>query len=159
VLAAMFVLTYVATVSATCLNVLGRGWLVTVISLSGLLLNPFLNAGLVRQATAHLTMSGAAGMGAASAMLLSETLVTLTMTAFLGAMAFDRRSVDVLTRTLTTAALVVGVDRVASPLGSARLALDAVAYVALALALGAVRWGETLEFVRLAVRRRDAAAI
>ncbi len=153
ILAAMFVLTYVATVSATCLNVLGRGWAVTVVSLTGLLLNPFLTVGLVHLAGARLGIPGAAGAGAALAMLVSEALVAAAMTALLGAMAFDRRSVRVLTRMLAAAMVVLALDRLTRPLGPGRILLDLACYLVLVLLSRAVRWQELLHLARAAFRR------
>ena len=149
ILAGMFVLTYVATVSATCLNVQGRGWLVTVVSLGGLLLNPFLNVSFIGRARALLGgIPGSAGVGAALAMLVAEALVTVAMTALLGASAFDRRGLARVGRMLLSAAGTVAVDRAAAALGPARLVLDASAYLALVTLLGGVRLGEVRALLR-----------
>jgi O-antigen/teichoic acid export membrane protein len=158
ILGSMFVLTYVTTVSGTCLTVLGRGWLVTGVSTCGLLLTVCLNLLLVGLARGHLAHApGAAGAAAALAMLISELFVTITMTVSLGAMAFDRRSLGFLLRTAAAVAAVVVLDRLAVPLGSRRIALDLVAYAALMLALRAVRWREMLQFCRAGLRRAGAS--
>jgi O-antigen/teichoic acid export membrane protein len=153
VLAAMFILTYVATVSASALIILNKQWLVTRVSLGGLIVNPFLCVLLVRFTKTHLPSLGGAGTGAALAMLLSETFVTIMMTVALGAIAFDRRSIDVLVRTGIAIGLVVALHVLAAPLGPARLALDLVAYLVLVFALRAVRWSELREFARSARSR------
>lgn len=154
-LAATFVLTYLAMVSACCLNVMDRGWQVTFVSLGGLLVNPTLNVTLVRLAAGPDAAPGAAGSAAALAVLASEALVVTAMTGLLRGFAFDGRAVGFLWRTALASALVVAVDRLAAPLGPARLAVDAVAWVALAVLLGALRWREAAAFVRAA--RRPAA--
>jgi O-antigen/teichoic acid export membrane protein len=155
-LAAMFVLTYVAIVSATCLNVIGRGWFVTAISTAGLVVNPFLNVALVRFARGHLGVPGAAGSGAALSMLVAELFIAATMTTVLGGMAFDRRSVSAIGRMVFAAAAAVALDFVARPLGWARLALDMALYLALVFALRAVHWREVVDFTRAALRHREA---
>jgi len=159
ILAGMFVLTYVATVSATYLNVLGRGWLVTLVSLGGLLLNPFLNVAFIGRARALLGgIPGSAGVGAALAMLTAEALVTVTMTLLLGAAAFDRRGLARVGRMLLAAAVTVAIDRATARLGPARLLLDAGAYLLLVTLLGGVRLGEVVALLRAGtapLRERD----
>ncbi len=152
VLAAMYVLTYVATVSACALNVTGKEWFVTRISLTGLLVNPFLCVLLVGVAKNHFGAWGGAGTGAALAMLGAEAVVVVALTASLGGVAFDRRSRRMLLRTFAAVAVVVVVHLLARPLGPARIALDAVAYVVLVLALRAVDWRELRDFTRSALR-------
>jgi O-antigen/teichoic acid export membrane protein len=155
ILAIMFVLTYVAAVSATSLNVQGRGWLVTVVSVSGLLLCAVLNVAFVRIARAYFPGPGAVGAAAAAAVMTSEIAVTVAMTVLLDAMSFDRRSVTVLARTLAVVGLVLVIDHVARPLGPiVRLPMDLASYVALALLLRAVRWREVASFTASSLRHR-----
>jgi hypothetical protein len=96
---------------------------------------------------------GGAGAGAALSNLTNEITVTIVMAAVLRFRVFDRRSLDVLGRTLVVCALVVGLHVTLARLGDLRLLVDAVAYVALAFALRAVRWREMVDFARLAWKR------
>lgn len=153
-----FVLTYVAMVSACCLNVMGRSWQVTFVSLAALLVNPALNVTLVKLATASAAPPGAAGTAAAVAVFVSEALVVTTMTVLLRGLPFDRRGFGIVLRMALAGALVAALDRLARPLGPARLALDAGAWVALAILLGALRWREVRAFVGSARRRSDPGA-
>jgi O-antigen/teichoic acid export membrane protein len=153
ILAPVFVFTYVASVSGACLNVLGRGWTTTLVSVVGLVVNPALNVWLVPAGARWLAGGGGAGAGAAVATMVSEGVVAALLTGLLGARAFDRRTIDLCARTLLVCAAVVAIHGALAPLGAARLAADAAAYVLLAAQLRAVRWQELADLARSAWRR------
>jgi O-antigen/teichoic acid export membrane protein len=173
VLAANFLLTYVATLCCMYLTSVGRAWTVTLISFAGLLANPVLNALLIRQFAER--GPGGGGTGAALATVSTELLVTFVLLYIMGKHAFDRRSLNVLVRTTLVCVGVVVLHVQLGPLlGVApwllelrpqtmapsliRLALDLLAYGVLALVLRAVHWREMLDFARSAFRSRRGNA-
>jgi hypothetical protein len=122
-------------------------------------INPLLNGAFVPFAM-RTWGEGGAGRGAAGAQLGTELAVTAMMAVLVGARAFDRRTVGMIARTLVVCAAVWGLDallleRVPSV---ARLVLDVIAYLALAIATGAVQLRETITFAREALRRRPFEA-
>lgn len=157
-LAPVFVFTYVACVSGACLGVLGRGWTATAVNVVGLVVNPILNLWLVPAGERLLARDGGAGAGAAVASMASEALVAVLLTAFLAGRAFDARAARVVGRTLAVCAAVVALHLALEPLGPARLAIDAIAYLLLAVALRAVRAQEIVELARSAWRRPRVVA-
>jgi len=156
IMSPLFLLTYVATVNAIGLILLGRGWTVTKVSLMGVVLAPGLALVFIPFGAAHLGGAdhlGGAGAGAALANLATESCVTLVMTTLIRFKTFDRTSLVLLGRTALVCALVVALHVSLAPLGHVRLLADALAYVALAVALRAVRWREMLDFARSAWKR------
>ncbi len=156
-LAPTFVLSYVAMVSASVLVRLERGWAVSGVALSAMLLSPALNLWLMPRAMRALGPGGA-GAGAATALVLTELYAAGAMAWLIGRRGVDRRLGGALLRTAAVCAGVVVLDRLLAPLGAWRLGVDAVAYVAGVLATGAVNAGEVAGFVRttVAARRGDA---
>jgi O-antigen/teichoic acid export membrane protein len=152
VLAPMFVLTYVAMVCATCLIRLDRAWTLTLISLAGLVLTPTFNLLITRRA-GRLLGPGGAGAGAAASMMLTELLVTAALLWTLGGRAVDRRNLSALSKNLFAAVCAVALDHFLLPLGPGRLVIDAVVYVVLVIATGAVKPGEMLRLLRAVLRR------
>lgn len=159
ILSSLFVLTYVAMLSSNVLILTGRAWAQAGISLSGLVLNPALNAVLIKRC-AEAYGEGGAGIGAAISQLATEVVVTTIMTAYVGRRAFDRRSLSIVGRSLVVCLLVIGLDRWLAPQvpGLVRLVADGAAYAVLAVLLGAVRVRETLAFARGAFSKRRAGA-
>lgn len=156
-LAPMFVLTYVAIVSATILIRLERGWTVTFISLGGLALNPTLNLILIPYAQGRLGPGGA-GVGAASSMILTETYVTTVMLFLVGRRAFDRRSLTMLGKCGVLCTVVLVSNQLLAAWGWARVAIDALLYFGLAVAWKAIDLGELAGFVRAAMKKKAAPA-
>jgi O-antigen/teichoic acid export membrane protein len=155
-LSSIFVLTYVAILSANALILTGRAWAQAAISISGLAVNPLLNWLLIRRALAYFG-EGGAGIGAAMAQLGTELTVTGLMTALVGTRAFDKRSLVMIAKTIGVAIVVTLFDawlQGRMP-GLVRIAVDLVAYVALILAVRAIHLQETLDFTRAALSRRQ----
>jgi hypothetical protein len=75
----------------------------------------------------------------------------------IGTSAFDRRSVVAIGKSLGVSAVVFVLHRAAAGLGPARLALDGVAYVVLALAVRAIRFREVAAGVRALISERRSA--
>jgi O-antigen/teichoic acid export membrane protein len=133
VLAPMFVLTYAAIVSASILVRLERGWAVTFISISGMVVTPLLDLLLIPRFVAAFGRGGG-GIGAATALMITEIYTTVILTWLLGDRAFDRRSVVVLYKTLAICGVVVLLNYVLSPLRGWRLLVDGAVYIFLVVA-------------------------
>lgn len=156
-LAPIFVFTYLAMISATCLLLRERAWTVAWIQLAGLALNPTLNLLLVPWLGRELGVGGA-GAGAAIALLSTEASVAIALTATLGRRAFDRATVRSLGLAVLACAVVVIADQALAPLGGVRIALDACLYLALLSGLGVVRWRDLAVLARFLLERRQHAS-
>jgi O-antigen/teichoic acid export membrane protein len=156
VLATMVVLTYAAIIYAMTLVMLERAWTVAWISIAGLVVNAGLNLLFVRYSVPMLG-EGGGGTGCAAAALGTEICVTLCMGITIGPGAFDRRSVSTVARGLAVYAVVVGVHLLLGHRlgagGALRVLVDAVLYIGLAIAVGALRPREMLSTVREAMRK------
>ena len=147
ILAPLFVFTYAAMVGGTMLVRLNRGWALTWISVGGMITTPLLNVWLI-PIFGQRFGPGGAGIAASTALMVSEFFTTVIMTILLGGMAFDRRSVIVVVKTVLVCAVVGLLDWYLRPMGWGRLAIDAGVYVALVLALGAVHIREIIQQMR-----------
>lgn len=154
-LAPVFVMTYIATVSSTCLQLMDRGWTATYVTIAGTVVDGALNLLFIPRVALLGGGPGYAGAASALAAMLTELLVMVLLTLALKGRVFDRRVLDVTFRTLGVCAAVVAIDRLSVPLGAARVLVDAVAYVVLAFAVKAVRWQEVRGFVQAAMRRGE----
>jgi O-antigen/teichoic acid export membrane protein len=153
-----YVLTYLNVVAANCLSGQGRGWTVTLTSLTTLFLTPLLDMVLVPIGLERLGPSGGATACAIS-IVFAETLTTAIMLRRLGRMAVDARLVSVALRTLATAGITVGADLALQRLAIhawARVGLDAVIYLAAALLTRSVRIHEAIAFIKLARSARQS---
>jgi len=151
ILAVTFVVTYVAIVQAISLLMLDHPWTLTGISVAGLAVNVGLNLLLIPPSLRHLG-AGGGGAGCALAMLGTEVFVASAMISTVGRRAFDRGGLAVVVKSLAACAVAVVVDRLSAGLGWARLALDAAAYAACALATGAVNPREIADLLGAAAR-------
>jgi O-antigen/teichoic acid export membrane protein len=147
ILSPVFVCTYMAMISATCLVLLDRAWTVAGISLGALVLAPTLDLLLVPWCLRALGPGGA-GVGAAIALLVTEASVMVALTAAVGRKAFSRRSALVIGKVVLACAAVVGADVAWRSIGPARLALDMALYLALLLGLRAVSPSEIAGLTR-----------
>lgn len=157
VLAPMIVFTYLATISATVLLLLGRAWTVALLQIGGLVLNPTLNILFVSWAKRSLGPGGAGG-AAAVALLLTEASVAVALTAIVGRRAFDKASVRSLGKALVCCGATVALDRAITPLGPGRLAVDAAVYTALLFASGAIRVADVTSLARFLLEKRRSHA-
>lgn len=155
ILAATFVVTYVAIVYAASLLMVERAWALTAISIVGLVVNVTLNLALV-PTSMRFFGEGGGGAGSALAMLGTEIAVTTAMIAIVGRRAIHRDTLRMVGKCLVACVLTVIVDRLAAPLGWARLALDAAVYSITAIATGAVNTREVVAVARAALRGKAA---
>ncbi len=156
IIAPTLLITYVNILCAYVLNVQGRAWAVTRLTLMGISIDAAFNLAFLGPIMRALDRPGAGSVACAVAILTSETVVTAWMLGLVGRRLFDQGSLGRIARTALVALATVGVHVLAAPLGSWRLALDAACYVVLALATGAVNVGETVAFMRGALRGRAA---
>ncbi|HEX7603621.1 MAG TPA: flippase [Polyangiaceae bacterium] len=157
ILSPMFILTYLAMLQATYLNLLGRGWTVTAVSLVGMCVNPMANVLLVPYCLRTFG-EGGAGIGASIAMIVTEVVSIFAFYMYIGQLAFDRRNVKVITLQLGAALLVLPVHMALRFLGPGRLGVDALLYTVLVVVSGAVKPRDALVVVRTAIRNRGAVA-
>ena len=153
ILAASSVAIYIAIVYALTLIMLNRAWTLTVISLVGLVINMVLNLLLIPPSARYFG-EGGSGVGCAIAALVTHVVAAGAMVAFAGRKAVNRHTVRMVAKSLLACVVVVVVDRVAASLGWVRLAVDAVVYLTLVVATGALRTGDMWRLVIAAVRSR-----
>lgn len=153
-LAPTVVVTYVAMILSTTLFMLGRTWTIAAIAFGGLVVNVALNLTLIRPALARLG-AGGGGAGCAVATLGTELFGVAVMTWLVGRRAFDLRIATAVGKSLAACALVVSIDHLATPLGWARLGLDAIVYVTFVAVTGVIR-PEWVAIALAAARRRRA---
>jgi O-antigen/teichoic acid export membrane protein len=153
VLAPMFVLMYVSIIYSIALVMLERAWTQTLIAMVGLVVNVILNLLLIRFSMRTFGPGGG-GMGCSLAMLGTEVVVSGCMIVVVGRGGFDRRGTATVLKSLLACAAAVAAHRVLELLGPLRLLVDAVVYVGLVLATGALRPGEMVSVAREAIRRR-----
>lgn len=147
ILGPTFLLTYVAVVLGIALNLGGGAWTVTLTSLMSMVVNPLLVLGLVK--LSQEWGPGGAGAACAMAAVTTETLVVAVMLWRLGPTVFDARLVKMVGKTVLACVVVMLVDRfLLRGLSAGRLLIDALVYVGLILAMGAVSISESLALVR-----------
>ena len=157
ILVTMPVLTYVAIILAQTLTMLERAWALTTISLAGLVVNVGLNVLIVPRALAYLG-DGGGGAGCAVAMLGTELFVTSCMLTIVGRNTFDRRSAIAVAKALGAYVIVVAVHHALAPLGPARLCIDLVLYMAIALSSGALKLRAIVLTVRRSMHQKEGRA-
>ena len=156
-LAPLFVLTYLAILLSMALVVLGRGWTLTIVSLSAITVAAIVALAIVPPFAAWLGPGGA-GSGMALAAVSKEAFVTTTLLVVLGRGFLDEPRRLLIRRTLLAALLTAGVHVLLAPIGHWRLLLDLVVYAAAAVGLGVLRPAATFAFAReiLQTRRQSA---
>jgi hypothetical protein len=149
-------------VSASLLVRLERGWAVTWVSMSGMVIAPALNLALVPVFYERFG-AGGAGMGAATALTLTELVTASAMSWLLRAQAFDRRTAVVMGKTFAVGLAVIALDQAMRHrgFGGWRLLLDGTLYLGGVVAWGALdlRAGLGLARSAIASRRGGTAAV
>jgi O-antigen/teichoic acid export membrane protein len=148
ILSLVFVLTYMNTMLAQNLIIMGRGWSVTLISVSAV----FITGGLMLVFVPlgrRLIGEGGECAGAAAAVIGSEACVLVAMLTRFQRFPLDGRNIRVFAKSAVLGLLVLFVDRKLRGIGPVRLVLDAALYGVLALAIGVVRIGDIGAVVRL----------
>ena len=158
-LAFTFVLTYAAIVSSTILVRLERSWAVTGVAISAMFLTPALNLWLVPH-FARTLGAGGAGVGAGTALVVTELYTALVLAWLIGRDGVDARLVGSLAKTVGVCIVVVAAHHwLLAPLGVWRLGADMALYAAGVFGTGAVRHAEIVGMVRGILDRRRASAL
>jgi O-antigen/teichoic acid export membrane protein len=138
ILSPLFVFTYVATLSATCLIRLDRAWTVAVVALCAVATSSTLDLVLIPWGMRSFGPGGA-GVGAAIALLVTEAGVMTALTVAVGREAFSRSSALTIGKALLCCGATIAVDLALRPLGAVRVALDMAFYLVLLFGVGAVK--------------------
>jgi O-antigen/teichoic acid export membrane protein len=148
ILSLVFVMTYINTMLAMALIIMRRGWSVTVLSISAV----FITAGLMLVFVPlgrRIWTEGGECAGAALSVITSEACVLLAMLTRFKEFPLDARDLRVLGKSVGLGLVILAIDRTLRGLGPARLAIDAVLYAGLALAIGVVHIPEVVAAIRL----------
>ncbi|MFZ5442717.1 MAG: oligosaccharide flippase family protein [Myxococcota bacterium] len=149
ILSPSLLLTYIAVIIATALNMNDQGWTVTLTSTMSMFVNPIAVLSFVALSKSLGWGEGGGGAACALAAVTTESLVVTVMFWRFGRVALDARLIKVLLKTAAVGAVVFAIDRsFLQPLGPARLVLDGLLYLGLVLGTGAVSVQDTLAFVR-----------
>jgi O-antigen/teichoic acid export membrane protein len=148
VLAPTFVLTYVAMLTSLVLMAVGRGWALTKVALSALVVTPLLHLLFIPWGLRHYGPGGA-GVGAAIASVVSELYLAALMAWMVRRLVFDRVGFHAVAKMLLVTAGVVALHVLLAPLGDWRLVADAVVYVSAVQLWGAVDFRLIVRSVRL----------
>ncbi|MGD0675503.1 MAG: oligosaccharide flippase family protein [Polyangiaceae bacterium] len=176
ILSLVFVMVYLNIVLANALVVAGRGWSLTVVSISSIVVMSIGMLVFVPLGRLFLPVGGECA-GAAVAVIVSEAWVNMAVLKIFQYAPFDRRNIRVLITILGISIFILILDRylrfdsihwklrtpwsgccsfdVDRGLGPARLAVDMALYVAFAIGLRLVRFGDVSRAVQL-IRARKA---
>ncbi len=157
VISPIFILTYVAILSSSCLNLINRAWTVTRVCLCGIFINAGLNVLLITR-LGPLLGTGGAGMGAALAAVLTEAFVCALLLSVIGRRVIDARLLRSISRTAGVCVAVFLLDLLLKPIGPWRLVADGAAYLGLAMLSGVVRIDEVRALVAQSRGRAAPAA-
>lgn len=157
ILSLVFMLTYMNTMLAQNLIIMGRGWSVTTISIGAVLVTAILTLIFVPLGR-RLMGEGGEAAGAAASVIGTEACVFVAMISRFREFPLDQRNVRVLAKSLALAVAILVIDRQLRGLGSVRLAIDAALYAGIALAIGIFRIADVEQVVRL-VRARGGPVI
>jgi hypothetical protein len=141
-------MTYMNTMLAQNLIIMGRGWSVTAISVGSVVVTALLILVLVPLGR-HLMGEGGECAGAAASVIGSEACVLVAMLTRFRRFPLDARNIRVFTKSIVLGIAVLVIDRQMRGLGAARLAVDAVLYCVAAVAIGIVRFEDIATVVRL----------
>src|SRR5262249_36883861 len=141
-----------AMLLAMALVLLDRSWRLTTMSLIGVAVQPLLILAIVP--LMRRIGPGGAGAGAALGVTGSELLITTMFLYSVGRRALDRRSVLAVAKSILASVFAIIVDRALVRLGAWRLIPDMLVYLAVALAIGALRVSEVVRVARMVLSRR-----
>lgn len=155
-LAPAFVLTYITMLEASVLVRIDRGWVLTAIVLSTMVISPLLNVWLI---PLGLSMYGAggAGVGSSVAQLITEGYSVIAMTIVLRGHVFDRTTTVHLVKTTVAAGVVSGAHVVMAPLHGWRYPLDALLYLTIVIGWDAIDLRAWSTVIGNALHHRRAA--
>ena len=151
VLAPMFTLTYMAVLGAVHLIQLDLVSVMIKVSLAALVVNPLFNVPFIYWG--YRMGPGWAGAMSALSSVITEALNAGIIFAVLGRRAVDGRLLRTMALTLGICALVVGLHWQLRALALWRIPIEVLAYLVLAVALGALPVADVMQLMRNAPRR------
>jgi O-antigen/teichoic acid export membrane protein len=157
ILSLVFALTYTNMMCGLTLIVMRRGWSVTTISIGGVFVTAILMFVFVPLGRRILGEGGECA-GAASAIIGTEACVLVAMFSRFRGFPLDSRSVGALLKSAGVAVAILLLDRQLRFLGAARLVVDAVLYVGIALAIRVVRIDDARRVIEL-LRHKGIPAV
>lgn len=159
VLATTTFLMYMSIIAVYALAVLNYTWSMSLIFLSGTVINPVCNLLLIPRLSAH-GGAGSAGAACAIATLVTEVAMVSGLLTRLGRRCYDSRLLLVMAKSFGAVALVVLTDFfLLVRLGPVRLAIDLLLYAVLVVAFRAVAIAETVGFVREMIQKKRATPV
>ncbi len=158
ILSLVFVMTYMNSMFAMALIILRRGWQVTAISIGAVFATALFLLLFVPLGRRFLGVGGECA-GAAAAVVASEACVVIAMTTRFKPFPLDARNIGTLSKSVGLSFAILFVDRRLRGLGPSRLAVDAVLYAGVALAIGVVRVADVGRVMGLLRMRNARAAI
>jgi O-antigen/teichoic acid export membrane protein len=153
ILSLVFVMTYLDTMLAIALTISGRGWSVTLVSVGSVFVNAALMVVFIPVGR-RLIGAGGECAGAAASIIATEVCVFLAMVSRFKQSPLDGRIIRAFVKSVIVGAAVFLADRQLRRLGSVRVCIDAVLYLAMALGLRVVRIADLRSVVRLVRSRR-----
>jgi O-antigen/teichoic acid export membrane protein len=148
ILSLVFFMTYMNMMFAMNLIVMGRGWSVTMISVSSVFVTATLMFVFVPIGR-HLIGEGGECAGAAAAVIGSEACVVVAMITRFDKFPLDARNVSAFTKSLAIGTTTLFVNHYLRFLGPFRLVIDGLVYVTLAFATRVVRIRELGDVARM----------
>ena len=155
ILAPMFVATYACSVLSIGIILIDRPWLVTAVSVAGIVLQPILTLSIV--GTMKGLGPGGAGAAAAIGVVGMEVTMMIALLWAMGRVAVDRRNITAVVKSILVALAILPLDHMLRQFGPIRLAIDLFAYAILALLIRVERISD-LRKVLAVVRSRGKAS-
>jgi O-antigen/teichoic acid export membrane protein len=148
ILSLVFVMTYMNTMLAMKLIIMRRGWAVTTISISSIFITALFVV-IFAPIGRRLFGEGGECAGTAAAVIGSEACVLAAMLTRYQVFPLDGRNLRVFAKSIVLGIAVLFLDRQLRALGAARLIVDGLVYVLVALVIGVVRIPEIALVIRL----------
>jgi O-antigen/teichoic acid export membrane protein len=153
ILSLVFIMTYLNMMLSMDLIILGRGWSVTLISISSVFVTAAFMLIFVPLGR-RLLGEGGECAGAATAVISSEACVLAAMISRFDKFPLDARNLQVIGKSIALAIGMLILDRHLRMFGIARLAVDVVLYASAALAIQVVRIDDVKTVVALIKTRK-----
>jgi O-antigen/teichoic acid export membrane protein len=153
ILSLVFGMTYMNTMFAMALIIARRGWSVTTISIGAVFVTAILTVLFVPLGR-RLMGEGGECAGAAAAVIGSEACVFIAMVSRFPVFPLDARNIRACAKSVALGVAILAADPLLRGLGAARLAVEGVVYLGMALAIGVVRIRDVGLVIRLLRQRR-----
>jgi O-antigen/teichoic acid export membrane protein len=158
ILSLVFIMTYLDMMFGTALIIMGKGWFVTNISIGSVFVTAALMLVLVPLGRHAIGLGGECA-GAAAAVVATEAFVLCAMMSRFQTFPLDGRNRSILAKSCGLGAFVLIADRFLRGLGSPRLAVDAVVFAVVALAIRLITVDDITRLIELLRHRGGDAAV